>query len=147
MVALVRYEIREDMPDVQREITPGVGRRRGYLATMGAPKPEEVLDGCGTVAKGADKIRLADQSPVHRFWDPNAEWPSKGSNPHAACIVDMARDHPGCATGRTWDGLIPERGREAGQEQAGHPGVGLPSGQDDLFESGCRRHRHHLRPN
>jgi hypothetical protein len=145
MVALVRYEIREHMADVQREIAPSVGRRRGYLATLGAPKAQKVLDGCGTVAKGPDEIRLADRSPVHRVWDPNAEWLSKSSNPQAARIVDMARDHPGCATGRARDDLVPEPGRETGKEQAGHSGVGLPGGQDDLFEAGCRRHWHHGR--
>jgi hypothetical protein len=120
MVALVRYEIRKHMADVQHEIAPGVGRRRRYLPPMGAPKAEEVLDGCGPVTKGPGKIRLAGQSPVHRLWDPNAERLSKGSDPHAPRIVDMPCDRPGCATGRARDGLVPEPGREAGKEQTRH---------------------------
>jgi hypothetical protein len=60
MVALVRHEIRQDMPDIQGEVVPHVGRCWGDPATMGAPKAKEVLDGGGTVTKGPDKVRFLD---------------------------------------------------------------------------------------
>ena len=60
MVALMRNEIRQDMPDIEGEIAPYIGGRRGDPAPVGAPKPQEFLDGGGTVAKGPDKVRLLD---------------------------------------------------------------------------------------
>jgi hypothetical protein len=43
--------------------------------------------------------------------------------------------HSGGATGRTRDGVVPDRGREAGEEQMGDASVGVPGRQDDLFET------------
>ena len=135
MVALVRNEVRQDMPDIEGEIAPHIGRRRGDPAPVGTPKPQELLDGGGTVAKGPDKVWLLDRPAIDQRGNTNPVRLAEGSNPHAPRIVDMASDHSWGAAGCTRDGVVPNRGREAGDEESGDARVSLPGREDDLFET------------
>jgi len=135
VMALVCHEIRQDMPDIQGEVAPHVGRRRGDPTTMGTPQAEEILDGSSTLAKGPDKVSFLDNPPVYRHGDTNTVWLAKSSNPHAPRIVDMAGDHPGSAAGCPRDRQVPDRGRETGKKQMSDASVGLPGREDDLFET------------
>ena len=87
MVRLVRYEVRQDMPDIEREIPPSVGGCRRHPAATVATEAQQVLDGRATKAKGADEVDLLDASSVYQLGSRKPVRRPKSPDPHTPRIV------------------------------------------------------------
>ena len=93
MVAFVGNEIRQDVPDVQRQVPPHVAPRWRYLAASSNPQPENGFNALATEAESGQKLSSSHAARVYQRRRRNPMLLPEGAGPSGAGVVKMRGNH------------------------------------------------------
>ena len=112
MMTFVGHEIREHVPNVEREIAPDVRRCRWDLAVPLAAEIEKARDSFTATVQCSDQLDAADTTPIHARWNRDTVRSPQRFDPRAARVVDVAADHAHRASWSTGDSSVPKDRRQ-----------------------------------
>ena len=107
MMRLVSYEIPQNVPYIERKISPDVGRRRRDATALLTAEREQVEDAATASLQSRHQLPTPNAPPVDTAGDGDPLRLAPGPDPHAPGIVQVACDHPDLPTRRPWNGRGP----------------------------------------
>ena len=107
MMAFMSDEIRQDMPDVEREVAPGVRRGVRDHAASVTTERQQTDDATTAVTKCSNQLLRKNLLSIDGSRYRDAVFFSQRLDPHAARIVDVAGNHPHGSPGRSRHGGAP----------------------------------------
>jgi hypothetical protein len=96
MMTFVRHEVRQDVPNIEREIAPRIGSAGGDRAAMITAQLQEADHCAAAPLQRWEELPGADPAPIDRFRHLDPMRLAERSNPHASRVMDVAGDHPDC---------------------------------------------------
>ena len=100
VMRLVRHEVREDVPDVERQVAPHVAAGRRHVAARRQSECEETFDAVAAAPQCRRQLPARDMTTIDAIGTVYAVLAAKRPDPAAARIVQMGGDHPVlCAAG------------------------------------------------
>src|SRR2546421_2014683 len=94
MMPFVRNEIRKDVSDIERKITPRIRSTGRDGSAVIAPQRHEADHPPTAPVERLYELLLADATPIDRFRHFDPVLLAQRFDPHAARVVDVASDHP-----------------------------------------------------
>ena len=99
MMTFMSNEIRQDMPDVEGKVTPGVGRRDGDRTAPVKTERQQTDNASATATKRRNQLLLFNLVSIDGWRHRHAVFLSQRFDPHAPRIVDVTGNHPHCSSG------------------------------------------------
>ena len=130
MVALVRDEIGEHMPNVERQVAPYIGLRRRDLSACRNPKLEKLLDTATTPLQRYQQTPTRDLAPVDSSGNGDPVLLAERLEPHAPRVVHVPRNHADSAPWFSRNRSIPDYGWKLFDEMGRNEAVRPPRGED-----------------
>jgi len=140
VVALVRHEIRQDVPDVQREVPPHIRLRRWHLAACGDAQFQKLLDAPAALPESGEESSALDLPQIDERRNRKPVLPAESPEPTAAGIVKMRGDQADGAPGDSRNWRVPQHGWQLLDEVGGNPAIRPPRSKHGRSQVGsCDR--------
>jgi hypothetical protein len=105
----MRDEVAQDVPDIQRQIAPHIALRRRQDAAGGEAQLQQFLHPTAAALQRSAQLTTSHRITIDPFRRGHAVLASQRSNPAAARIVEVRRNHPDRAPRRAGDLGRPQR--------------------------------------
>lgn len=139
VMRLVRHEVREDVPDVERQVAPHVAAGRRHVAARRQSEFEETFDAVAAAPQSRRQLPARDMTTIDAIGDRDAVLAAKRPDPAAARIVQMGGDHPYCAPRGTRHGDFPQSIWQLLNQASRHLVAGSPGRQQRRSQIRPRR--------
>jgi hypothetical protein len=136
VVRLVRDEVCRHVADVERKISPDVGRGCGHDTSLAQAKPQDILDPAIAAAHRDEQRASRDRVQIHERRPGDAEGHAERLDPSAARVVQMRGDHANRTPRHSRNALRPDRARQLRNEQSRDATVGAPGLENEPI-GGC----------
>ena len=134
MMRLMRHEVGQNMPDVQRQIAPNVGLGWRHATAMLTAQSQKSGDAPAAPLESGAQLPSGDSAVIHPCWGDDPMLMAQGLDPRAPRVVDMGSDRPDRAARDSWDGRGPEDRGNVLDEVVCDATVGSPSSQDRVLQ-------------
>ena len=102
MMTFMSNEIRQDMPDVEGKVTPGVGRGDGDRTAPVKTERQQTDNAAATATKRRNQLLSFNLVSIDGWRHRDAVFLSQRFDPHAPRIVDVTCNHSHGSSGSAW---------------------------------------------
>ena len=139
VMRFVCHEIRQHVPDVEREIPPHVAFGRGNAAICREPQAEESFDAGAAAFQRGYELPRRYTMVIHAWGSGNAVLTSQRFDPPASGVVKVRTDRANSPLRRAGNRDIPECRRQIRHELAGNPVIRAPRSKEVRLDLAWQR--------
>jgi hypothetical protein len=141
MVTFVRNEVREHVPNIEREIAPRIGSGGRNRAAVITTQLQKTHHRAAAPVQRRYELPRANPAPIDRFRHLDSMLPAQRLYPHASRVMDVPGDHPDGPPRRArHDGRPQIRGQML-HEEDGDSIVRFPHWNESLSKTEERGHQ------
>jgi len=140
VVALMRHEIGQHVPHVQRQVAPDIGLRGGNLSACRDAEFEKFLDTPAAPLQGGEQAAARYPPKIDERGYGKSVLVAESPEPPAPGVVEMGGNRAKCASWYPGNRGVPQHGWKLLHEVGSHEAVRPPRGEDGWPEIGDRAH-------